>query len=94
LRCEWTCDYVDSDFPYLIRAADKKIIAIPYATPGSTDFELISYGLPERLNDLKYLFAAAYRESALRIPVDLEEAVKAVGSLIAGGHLGFQHCLR
>ncbi len=28
------------------------------------------------------------------IPVDLEKAVKAVGSLIAGGHLGFQHCLR
>jgi hypothetical protein len=28
------------------------------------------------------------------IPVDLEKAVKAVGSVIAGGHLGFYHCLR
>jgi len=28
------------------------------------------------------------------ILVDLEKAVKAVGAVIAGGHLGFQHCLR
>jgi len=28
------------------------------------------------------------------ILVDLEKAVKAIGTLIAGGHLGFQHCLR
>jgi hypothetical protein len=28
------------------------------------------------------------------IPVDFEKAVKAVGPLIAGGHLGFQHCFR
>ena len=28
------------------------------------------------------------------IQIDLEKAVEAVGSLIAGGHLGFQHRLR
>ena len=28
------------------------------------------------------------------ILIDLEKAVKAVGWVIAGGHLGFQHCLR
>ena len=28
------------------------------------------------------------------ILVDLKKAVKAVGLMIAGGHLGFQHCLR
>ena len=28
------------------------------------------------------------------IPVNLEKAVKAVDSVIAGGHLGFHHCLR
>ena len=59
----WTCDYVDSDIPYTISVDGRQIVSISYATPGTIDFDLMSRGLVQRLEELKYMFDAAYAES-------------------------------
>lgn len=63
LGYEWTCDYVDSDFPYFIPVGGKRLVATPYATPGCIDFDLLAYSLPERLNHMKLMFDATYQEA-------------------------------
>ena len=63
LNFSWACEYVDSDFPYVIPVGGKEIVAISYATPGCIDFDLLARGLSDRLEELKITFAAAYKES-------------------------------
>jgi peptidoglycan/xylan/chitin deacetylase (PgdA/CDA1 family) len=63
LDFSWACEYVDSDFPYLIPVGGKDIVAISYATPGCIDFDLLLRGLNDRLEELKITFAAAYKEA-------------------------------
>jgi len=63
LDFSWACEYVDSDFPYLMTVGGKQIVAISYATPGCIDFDLLPRGLNERLDELKLTFAAAYKEA-------------------------------
>jgi peptidoglycan/xylan/chitin deacetylase (PgdA/CDA1 family) len=63
LDFRWACEYVDSDFPYVIPVGGKEIVAISYATPGCIDFDLLTRGVSDRLEELKITFAAAYKES-------------------------------
>lgn len=64
LGFEWTCDYVDADFPYLIDVRGKKLVSVGYATPGYIDFDLLPYGLAQRADAMKYMFDATYAEAA------------------------------
>jgi len=63
LGFRWVCEYVDSDFPYVITVGGKPIIAISYATPGCIDYDLMSRGPVQALQEMKYIFEAAYEES-------------------------------
>ncbi|MEA3106802.1 MAG: hypothetical protein QOI88_1407 [Gammaproteobacteria bacterium] len=63
LGYRWTCDYVDSDFPYFIPVGGKRLVAIPYATPGCIDFDLLPYSLPERFEHMKLMFDATCKEA-------------------------------
>jgi peptidoglycan/xylan/chitin deacetylase (PgdA/CDA1 family) len=63
LGYRWTCDYVDSDFPYFIPIGSKRLVAVPYATPGCIDFDLLGYPLPDRLAHMKYMFDATCNEA-------------------------------
>jgi len=63
LGFRWTCDYVDSDFPYFIPVGGKRLLAVPYATPGCIDFDLLPYALPARLEHIKYMFDATCNEA-------------------------------
>jgi allantoinase len=74
LGFEWTCDYVDSDFPYFISVGGKRLLSVPYATPGCIDFDLLPFSLPERLAHMKMMFEATYAESA-RLPMMFSYAI-------------------
>jgi peptidoglycan/xylan/chitin deacetylase (PgdA/CDA1 family) len=60
----WTCDYSDSDVPYIVEIGDKKVVSIGYVTPGYTDNDVAPLGLAGALNQLKDEFDAVYEESA------------------------------
>ena len=72
----WTCDFLDSDFPYLIDTTAGPLVAVSYATPGSLDYDLLGLSHPDRLNDMKFVFDAVYAESAKR-PMRFSYAVHA-----------------
>jgi peptidoglycan/xylan/chitin deacetylase (PgdA/CDA1 family) len=74
LGFEWTYDYVDSDFPYVIPVGGRRLLAIPYATPGVIDFDLLPYSLPDRLAHMKLMFDATCKE-ARRHPMMFSYAV-------------------
>lgn len=63
LGFDWTCDYVDADFPYFITAGGKRLVSVGYATPGQIDFDLLAHPLHHRTDELKYFFDATYAES-------------------------------
>lgn len=63
LDLRWTCDYVDSDIPYVLTVNDKRIVSVGYCTPGCLDFELLAHGAVPGLAELKNSFDAVYEES-------------------------------
>jgi allantoinase len=72
----WTCDYNDSDVPYVINVNGKKIVSVGYVMPGFVDQELAALGVVAGLQQLKYGFDAAYEE-AQRQPAKFCYAVHA-----------------
>lgn len=70
----WTCDYSDSDIPYVIEIGGKKIVSVGYVTPGYTDNDVAPLGLAGALQQLKSEFDAIYEESA-RHPMKMCYAV-------------------
>jgi peptidoglycan/xylan/chitin deacetylase (PgdA/CDA1 family) len=64
LGIDWICEYVDSDFPYMMTVNGKTLTAISYATPGLIDFDLMARGPLQALADMKYSFDAAYAEAS------------------------------
>jgi allantoinase len=88
LGYDWTADYVDSDFPYFIPVRGQQLVAIPYATPGCIDFDLLPYSLPERLKHMKFIFDATHEESG-RQPMMFSYAVHTHW----GGTTGMAHLL-
>ncbi len=59
----WTCDYSDSDIPYLIEVGDQRLVSVGYVMPGYTDIDLVPLGLPGALAQLKGEFDAMYEEA-------------------------------
>jgi allantoinase len=76
LGFKWTCDYVDCDFPYLIKTEPYPIVAVSYATPGCIDYDLLPHSHPNRLEELKFVFDAVHAESAKQ-PMRFSYAVHA-----------------
>lgn len=64
LGFDWTCDYVDADFPYFIDVGGRRLVSVSYATPGIIDFDLLPRGLHERIAEMAYAFDATYAEAA------------------------------
>ena len=60
----WTCDFNDSDVPYVVEVGDKKIVSVGYVLPGYTDADILPLGLEGALSQLKYAFDAIYKEAA------------------------------
>jgi hypothetical protein len=60
----WTCDFNDSDIPYLIEIGGKRIVSTGYVYPGYTDSDLLPLGLDGALRQLKAQFDAIYEEAA------------------------------
>ena len=63
LGFRWTCDYSDSDVPYVIDVKGTPIVSIGYVMPACVDNDLVPLGLNNGLLQLKDEFEAAYRES-------------------------------
>ncbi len=66
LDLRWTCDYVDSDIPYMLQVNGKDIVSVGYSTPGCVDFDLLAHGAVQGLAELKNSFDAVYEESKRR----------------------------
>lgn len=60
----WTCDYSDSDVPYVINVAGSKLVSVGYVQPGYTDNDLARMGSAAGLEELKATFDLLYAESA------------------------------
>jgi peptidoglycan/xylan/chitin deacetylase (PgdA/CDA1 family) len=61
---KWTCDYSDSDIPYVIDVDGKKLVSVGYVMPGHVDSDLIPLGVSRGFDQLVASFDAAYEESA------------------------------
>jgi peptidoglycan/xylan/chitin deacetylase (PgdA/CDA1 family) len=65
LGITWTCDFNDSDIPYVIDVGGKKLVSVGYTVPGYTDADIIPLGLDGGLRQLKLAFDATYEEAQL-----------------------------
>jgi peptidoglycan/xylan/chitin deacetylase (PgdA/CDA1 family) len=63
LGLRWTCDYIDSDLPYLLTVKGKRIVSVGYSSPGCIDYELMQHGAVQGLAEMKNSFDAMHEES-------------------------------
>lgn len=66
----WCSDLMNADLPYLVNVPGKKLVVLPYATPGCIDVHIFGARPPfrspsEALTSLKDEFDAVYEESAI-----------------------------
>jgi allantoinase len=64
LGITWTCDFNDSDVPYVIDVGGQKIVSVGYVLPGYTDTDILPLGLEGALSQMKFAFNTIYKEAA------------------------------
>jgi peptidoglycan/xylan/chitin deacetylase (PgdA/CDA1 family) len=72
----WTCDYADSDVPYIVDVNGVRIVSVGYAMPAYVDTDLVPLGLRGALCQLTDEFDATYAEAA-RHPMKFRYVVHA-----------------